>query len=100
MERMVKEGYDVVSPIPTCTLMLNEYPRVLGREVPRAHDAMEYLLKLANEGKVQIKGKLEKSVAYHPPCHLKYLRVGYPTGKGVAKVQEVHLYLRDRGGRG
>jgi len=22
MERMVKEGYDVVSPIPTCTLML------------------------------------------------------------------------------
>ena len=74
---MIKEGYDVVSPIPTCTLMLNEYPRVLGREVPKAHDAMEYLLKLVNEGKVQIKGKLEKSVAYHPP-HLKYLRVGYP----------------------
>jgi glycerol-3-phosphate dehydrogenase subunit C len=47
--------------------MLNEYPRVLGREVPKAHDAMEYLLKLVYECKVQIKGKLEKSVAYHPP---------------------------------
>jgi glycerol-3-phosphate dehydrogenase subunit C len=88
MERMVKEGYDVVSPIPTCTLMLNEYPRVLGREVPRAHDAMEYLLKLVNEGKVQIKGKLEKSVAYHPPCHLKYLRVGYP---GVRLMRSLGL---------
>jgi glycerol-3-phosphate dehydrogenase subunit C len=61
---------------------------VLGREVPRAHDAMEYLLKLVNEGKVQIKGKLEKSVAYHPPCHLKYLRVGYP---GVRLMRNLDL---------
>jgi Fe-S oxidoreductase len=30
MERMVKEGYDVVSPIPTCTLTLNEYPEGVG----------------------------------------------------------------------
>jgi len=45
-------------------------------------------LKLVNEGKVQIKGKLEKSVAYHPPCHLKYLRVGYP---GVRLMRSLGL---------
>lgn len=78
IEKYVKEGYDVVSPIPTCTLMLTkEYKLVLERDVPKIYDSLEYLNKLKKEGKITLSSKLDKSVKYHPPCHLKYLGVGY-----------------------
>ncbi|ACP56560.1 heterodisulfide reductase-related iron-sulfur binding cluster [Saccharolobus islandicus] len=78
IEDLVKKGYDVVSPIPTCTLMIREYKKILDNEIPKVYDAMEYLFKLKNEGKIELKGKIEKNVYYHPPCHLKFLQVGLP----------------------
>jgi glycerol-3-phosphate dehydrogenase subunit C len=78
IEDLKKQGYDIVSPIPTCTLMIREYKYVLGKDVPKIFDALEYLLKLKREGKNEIKGKLEKTISYHPPCHLRYLGIGLP----------------------
>ena len=78
MEELAKEGYDIVSPIPTCTLMLQkEYPMVLGKNELKVYDSLEYLAKLEKEGKVKVTGRFPKTVLYHPPCHLKYLKVGY-----------------------
>ncbi len=79
LEKYVKEGYDIVSPIPTCTLMLTkEYKLLLEKEdIPKVYDSLEYLNKLKREGKIELNTKLERTVKYHPPCHLKYLGVGY-----------------------
>ncbi|MCH1771054.1 MULTISPECIES: heterodisulfide reductase-related iron-sulfur binding cluster [Metallosphaera] len=91
--KMLKEymdkGYDVVSPIPTCTLMLTkEYKYILDREPIKVYDIMEYLMKLRKEGKISWNGEIPKNVFYHTPCHLKYLKVGLP---GVQAMRTLKL---------
>jgi Fe-S oxidoreductase len=52
MQKLVSEGYDTVSPIPTCTLILSkEYMLILGKDEIKVYDSLEYLLKLEREGK-------------------------------------------------
>lgn len=97
MKKYVEQGYDVVSPIPTCTLMLTkEYKYILDKEPIKVYDAMEYLLKLRREGKIDIKGELGKSIFYHAPCHLRYLGVGLP---GVQLMRSVKgkVEIADKG---
>ncbi|MEM0065083.1 MULTISPECIES: heterodisulfide reductase-related iron-sulfur binding cluster [Metallosphaera] len=89
LKKYVEMGYDVVSPIPTCTLMLTkEYQYILDKEQIKVYDVMEYLMKLKKEGKVNWSGEMEKKVFYHPPCHLKYLKVGVP---GVQAMRSLRL---------
>ncbi|QIW25149.1 glycerol-3-phosphate dehydrogenase [Sulfolobus sp. S-194] len=97
MRKFIEQGYDIVSPIPTCTLMLSkEYPLILQKEGIKVYDAMEYLLKLDREGKIKISGKLEKSIFYHPPCHLKYLKVGY-AGVNIMRKLGAKVEISDKG---
>jgi len=93
----VKRGYDVVSPIPTCTLMVTkEYQYVLDTQPIKVYDAMEYLMKLKKEGKVDWKGELPKSVLYHSPCHLKFLKVGIP-GVQAMRSLKMRVEMADKG---
>ncbi|AHC52297.1 glycerol-3-phosphate dehydrogenase [Sulfolobus acidocaldarius SUSAZ] len=78
IEELINKGYDIVVPIPTCALMIKEYHRVLDKKVPKVYDSIEYLQKLKNEGKIELNAKFDKTIYYHPPCHLKYLQVGLP----------------------
>ena len=97
MQKLVSEGYDIVSPIPTCTLMLSkEYPLILGKDEIKVYDSLEYLLKLEREGKIQVRGKFPKSVFYHPPCHLKYLKVGY-SGVNLVRRMGAKIEISDKG---
>lgn len=96
IRQLIEQGYDIVSPIPTCTLMIKEYERVLDQKVPKVYDALEYLLKLKNDGKIDLKGKFEKSVYYHPPCHLRYLQLGYP-GVRLLRQMGAKVEISDKG---
>ncbi len=80
----VEQGYDVVVPVPSCSLMLKrEYPELLGGEEPRkvserTFDVCEYLMKLKREGAlatdfVHNPGR----VAYQIPCHLRDQNIGF-----------------------
>ena len=80
----VEQGYDVVVPVPSCSLMLKrEYPELLGGEEPRrvgerTFDVCEYLMKLKREGTlatdfVHNPGR----VAYQIPCHLRDQNIGF-----------------------
>ena len=88
----VKAGFDIVVPIPTCALQIKyEYPLLLpddpdAKEVAeRVYDVHEYLWKLNEEGKFNKDFKVSMgTIAYHIPCHLKSLNVGY---KGVALLR-------------
>jgi len=85
-------GYDIVVPIPTCALQLKyEYPLLLPDNEDakalseRVYDVHEYLWKLNEEGKFNRDFKIPMgTIAYHIPCHLKSLNVGY---KGVALLR-------------
>lgn len=97
LRQCLSEGYDVVTPVPTCTLMTwKEYPLILGAEPMKVYDAMEYLLKLRREGKIELKGEMRKKVLYHAPCHLRYLSVGQP-GVQLMRGVKAEVEQADRG---
>jgi Fe-S oxidoreductase len=79
----VDAGYKIVSPMPTCSLMLKkEYPDLVTTEEARkvaanTYDLCEYLMKLEGKGKlakdfVSSPGK----IAYQVPCHLRDQNIG------------------------
>ena len=76
LRRFVDEGRTVVATNPTCSQMIRvEYPRLLGTEeagkvAARTMDPMEFLAKLAAEGKLNKVFKTGAGdVNYHMPCH-------------------------------
>jgi Fe-S oxidoreductase len=82
---MVRAGYDIVIPGPTCSRMIKmEYPELVPGEDSRAvaartFDACEYLMKLNREGKLDLTfpGPAPGRVAYHAPCHLRDQNIGF-----------------------
>ena len=81
---LVKSGYDVVVPGPTCSYMLKqEYPHLLNdsaaREVAaRTYDICQYLMMMHGQGKLDtrfVKGA--GRIAYQMPCHLRAQNIGY-----------------------
>lgn len=81
---LARQGYDIISPGPTCSYMLkNEYPVLLKTEdaklvASRTFDACEYLMKLHEQGKLDTNLKPTKQkISYHLPCHLRAQNIGY-----------------------
>jgi Fe-S oxidoreductase len=81
---LVQAGYEIITPGPTCSLMLRqEYPLLADTPEARqvaAHtlDLCEYLMRLHAEGKLdtEFQGRAG-AVVYHLPCHLKAQNIGY-----------------------
>jgi Fe-S oxidoreductase len=80
----LERGYDVVSPVPSCSLMLKrEYPMLVpgeesARLAARTFDVCEYLMRLKKAGRlatdfVRAPGR----VAYQIPCHLRDQNIGF-----------------------
>ncbi len=87
LARMIDDGFDIVSPIPSCVLMFKqELPLLfpndeLVRKV-QAHifDPFEYLMLRHKEGKLRTDFKNELGrVSYHVPCHLRVQNIGLKT---------------------
>jgi Fe-S oxidoreductase len=84
--QFVAGGRTIVATNPTCSQMIRvEYPRLLGTEdakkvAARTMDPMEFLAKLAVEGKLNKEFKTGAGkVNYHMPCHLRAQNIGYKT---------------------
>lgn len=80
----LERGYDVVSPVPSCSLMLKrEYPMLVPGEeaaklAERTFDVCEYLMRLKKAGRlatdfVRSPGR----VSYQIPCHLRDQNIGF-----------------------
>ena len=83
----VNKGWDIVTPIPSCTLMFKqELPLMFphDEDVIKVRDAMhdpfEYLMLRHKDGKLntEFKNSLGK-VAYQVPCHLRVQNIGLKT---------------------
>jgi len=83
----VDKGYDIVAPIPSCTLMFKqELPLMFPgdddvRKVRAAmYDPFEYLMLRHRDGKLKtdFANPLGK-VSYHVPCHLRVQNIGLKT---------------------
>ncbi len=80
----LERGYDVVSPVPSCSLMLKrEYPYLLpGGEASqlaeRTFDICEYLMRLKRAGTLATDFVRKPGrVAYQIPCHLRDQNIGF-----------------------
>lgn len=81
---LVEQGYDVVVPVASCSLMLKrEYPQVMPDNrtatlAARTFDVCEYLMRLKRAGRlssdfVHRPGR----IAYQIPCHLRDQNIGF-----------------------
>ncbi|MGA7990961.1 MAG: heterodisulfide reductase-related iron-sulfur binding cluster [Thermoanaerobaculia bacterium] len=107
MKGWVEKGYTIVTPGPSCSLMVKkEYPWLAARRgapdgdtalVAKAtRDLFEFLAELKAKGQLSLDfPKAPKSVAYHLPCHLKVQNMGFKsrdllaaTGATVTMVEK------------
>lgn len=80
----VAQGYDVVAPTASCSLMLKrEYPELSNDEktkqvAERTFDICEYLMKMKKDGQLTTDfAQKPGRVAYQIPCHLRDQNIGY-----------------------
>jgi glycerol-3-phosphate dehydrogenase subunit C len=107
LDRYAREGYAILSAIPSCTLMFKqELPHLFPQEeaVLRVQDAMwdpfEYLVARHKDGllKLDFKAALGK-VSYHVPCHGRVQKIGRKTEemfKLIGQTVEVKLSTVER----
>ena len=101
---MVDEGWDIVTPIPSCTLMFKqELPLMFPDDaaVIKVRDAMydpfEYLMLRHKEGllKTDFAGPLGK-VTYQVPCHLRVQNIGLKTRDALELVPDTSVEVIER----
>jgi len=80
----IEKGYDVIAPVPSCSLMLKrEYPQLLPTEDSKlvaAHtfDICEYLMKMNKQGALDTHfPNRPGKIAYQIPCHLRDQNIGF-----------------------
>jgi Fe-S oxidoreductase len=83
----VDKGWDIVTPVPSCTLMYKQELPLMFPDDPeelKVRDAMydpfEYLMLRHRDGKLktEFRNPLGK-VSYHVPCHLRVQNIGLKT---------------------
>ncbi len=84
LEPWVRLGYDVIAPVPSCSLMLKrEYPELLKTDVARlvsthTFDVCEYLMNLKRQGNLNMDFvQRPLKIAYQVPCHLRDQNIGF-----------------------
>jgi Fe-S oxidoreductase len=102
--KAVAEGWDILTPIPSCTLMFKQelplmFPEDEQVQTVRAHtfDPFEYLTERHREGllKTDFRQGLGK-VAYHAPCHQRVQNIGPRTRDMLALVPDTEIEMIER----
>jgi len=104
LARLVDAGWDIVTPIPSCTLMFKqELPLMFPEDtqVAKVRDAMfdpfEYLWARYKGGmlRTDFSRKLGK-ISYHVPCHLRVQNLGLKTRDVLMLVPETQVEAIER----
>ncbi len=104
LAKLVDEGWDIVTPIPSCTLMFKqELPLMFpdDADVIKVRDAMfdpfEYLMLRHKDG--ALKTEFEKTlgkVTYQVPCHLRVQNIGLKTRDALQLVPDTTVEVIER----
>jgi Fe-S oxidoreductase len=104
LAKLAKEGYAIVTPIPSCTLMFKqELPLMFPDEadVQLVKEAMwdpfEYLVARNKDGLLKNDFKVELGkVSYHVPCHLRVQNVGKKTLETLQMIPGTEVNVVER----
>jgi Fe-S oxidoreductase len=104
LAKLAREGYAIVTPVPSCTLMFKqEIPLMFpeDEDVKAVRDAMfdpfEYLMARKRDGflKTEFPRALGK-VAYHIPCHTRVQKMGPRTREALESVPGTDVLVIER----
>ena len=104
LAKLVDEGWDIVTPIPSCTLMFKqELPLMFpdDADVIKVRDAMfdpfEYLMLRHRDGalKTEFQTSLGK-VTYQVPCHVRVQNIGLKTRDALQLVPDTSVEVIER----
>jgi Fe-S oxidoreductase len=104
MAKLAREGYAILTPIPSCTLMFKQelplmFPEDAEVQAVKAamFDPFEYFVQRAKDGllKKDFKAQLGK-VAYHIPCHSRVQNVGQKTREMLEMIPGTTLTTVER----
>jgi len=104
LRRLIDQGCDVVTPIPSCTLMFKQELPLMFPDDPdvqavkaRMYDPFEYLWLRHKAGALQTDFKVGLGkVSYHVPCHLRVQNVGLKTRDLLALVPGTTIDVIER----
>ena len=102
LSNYIDAGYEVVYTCTSCGLcLLHDYPGILeipqGRKIAEnSYDLYEYIVKLIDEGHIDPQFReVRRKLAYHIPCHLRALGIGYPATKIMAIIPGLEYKILD-----
>jgi len=104
LAKLAKEGYAIVTPIPSCTLMFKQelplmFPDDADVQAVKAamFDPFEYLVLRNRDGllKTDFKAGLG-NVSYHIPCHSRVQNVGQKTREMLQLIPETKVNTVER----
>jgi glycerol-3-phosphate dehydrogenase subunit C len=104
MAKLAREGYAILTPVPSCTLMFKQEIPLMFPEDADAKavqeamfDPFEYFVLRARDGllKKEFKGGLGK-VSYHIPCHSRVQNVGQKTREMLEMVPDTTVTTVER----
>ena len=100
---LIRDGYDIVVPGPTCSYMLKkEYPLLVPGEesskvAERTFDVCEYLMGLHGEGKLDTGfTKSMGQLAYQMPCHLRAQNMGYKSRELLELIPDTRVHVMEK----
>jgi len=104
LAKLVDEGWDIVTPIPSCTLMFKqELPLMFpdDADVIKVRDAMydpfEYLMLRHKDGSLKTEfAKPLGKVTYQVPCHLRVQNIGLKTRDALQLVPDTSIEVIER----
>jgi glycerol-3-phosphate dehydrogenase subunit C len=102
LSNYIDAGYDVIYTCTSCGLcLLHDYQGIL--EIPEAkkiaensYDLHEYVLKLITEREIKPNfSEVNRMLAYHIPCHLRALKIGYPAADLLKLIPGLQCQILD-----
>jgi glycerol-3-phosphate dehydrogenase subunit C len=98
----VDKGYKILYACSSCGLMLaHDYPEILeipgGRKVAEnTYNVHEFLSNAIDDGSLSVEfGPVDREIAYHIPCHLRALGIGYPAARLFEKIPGLKFRILD-----
>jgi Fe-S oxidoreductase len=100
----VDRGWDIVTPIPSCTLMYKQELPLLFPDDPEVlkvryaiYDPFEYLMLRHRDGKLKTEFRNPLgTVSYHVPCHLRVQNIGLKTRDALQLVPNTTVEAIER----
>lgn len=104
LAKLAKEGYAILTPIPSCTLMFKQelplmFPDCADTQAVKAAmwDPFEYFIARNKEGLLKTDFKNELGhVSYHVPCHSRVQNVGKKTAETLNLVPGTEVNVVER----